>query len=108
MVVTFLLAVETGDLCEWGFSTSGRHGSAGRVIVEAGLTCFFIEQARDDVVDGEGLRGKGIKGDDECFIRCGEAGCENEDDVFFGDIDFDFFQLEGDATNGCNPRLHRL
>lgn len=65
MIVTFLLAVETGDLCEWGFTTSNEHGSTSRVLIEASLMCFFIEQARDDIVDGERLRGKGIKGNDE-------------------------------------------
>ena len=65
LVMTLLLALEAGDLHKWGFGTCSGHGGRGGIRGRNALAGLFIEQARDNEIEGERVRGNSIKGNNE-------------------------------------------
>ncbi len=55
LVMTFLLALETGDLLKGGLDTCSGHCDGGGIGSRNALVSLFIEQARNDEIEGERL-----------------------------------------------------
>ena len=66
--MTLLLALEAGDLRKWGFGTCSSHGRRGGIGGRNALVGLFIEQARDNEIEGERVEGNSIEGNNEWFI----------------------------------------
>jgi len=91
-------------------------GDSGGISGGNTLASFFIEQARYNEIEckqagGNGIEckragGNGIERDDEGFIRWRKTGSENEDNVFIGNSDVNFRELESNMADICNPGLN--